>query len=68
VLDKELAQREHLARSGYSIADIAAYPWVQAMAGSYPELFEQAPHVQRWLERVGARPAVQRGMDVPKPG
>jgi GSH-dependent disulfide-bond oxidoreductase len=66
VLEGELAGREYLARSGYSIADIASYPWVKAMGEYFPDLLEDRTHVRRWLERVGARPAVQRGMDVPK--
>ena len=68
VLERELAGREYLARSGYSIADIASYPWVKAMGEYFPDLLEGRTHVRRWLERVGARPAVQRGMDVPKLG
>ena len=52
----------------YSIADMASYPWVQSMAGFHPELVEETPSVRAWIERVGARPAVQRGMAVPKLG
>jgi len=68
VLERELAGREYLARSGYSIADITSYPWVHAMGGYFPELLQGLTHVPGWLARVGARPAVQRGMDVPKAG
>jgi GSH-dependent disulfide-bond oxidoreductase len=68
VLDGALAGREYLASTGYSVADIASYPWVHAMVGYYPELLEGREHVRGWLERVGARPAVQRGMAVPQLG
>ena len=64
VLDGQLARREYLA-GGYSIADIATWPWVKlalpmlaAMGGG------EFPHVAQWVERVGARPAVQRGVAV----
>jgi GST-like protein len=66
VLEKALSTREHLATCGYSMADVAAYPWVHAMVALYPELLEGREHARGWLARVGARPAVQRGMDVPK--
>ena len=68
VLERELSGREYLARTGYSIADIASYPWVKAMQEYFPDLFEGREQVRRWLERVGARPAVQRGMAVPQVG
>ena len=68
VLEGQLTGREYLASTGYSIADIAAYPWVKAMGEFFPELHEGRTQVRRWLERVGARPAVQRGMEVPKVG
>ncbi|MBF5043018.1 glutathione S-transferase family protein [Aggregicoccus sp. 17bor-14] len=68
VLEKALSTGDHVATCGYSMADVAAYPWVHAMVTQYPELLEGREHARKWLERVGARPAVQRGMDVPKRG
>ncbi len=65
VMDKQLGAREYLAGE-YSVADIATYPWLTGFATDYaPDLFENVPNVKAWLERVGARPAVQRGMKVP---
>ncbi len=64
VLDKELARKEFLAGS-YSIADIATYPWVGRHEGHNVKL-EQFPHVKRWFDTISARPAVKRGMVVPK--
>ena len=64
VLDKHLAGHEFLAPA-YSVADIATYPWLVAAAQFYPELMQPLTHVRRWLDTVGARPAVQRGMKVP---
>lgn len=68
VLETALSSREHLA-GDYSIADIATYPWVEAawkpMVGMMPEQAERLGGVRRWLDRVGARPAVVRGMAIP---
>jgi GST-like protein len=64
VLDKELARREFLAGE-YSIADIATYPWVGRHEGHDVKL-EEFPNVKRWFDTISARPAVQRGMQVPK--
>jgi GSH-dependent disulfide-bond oxidoreductase len=64
VLDKELGQREYLAGE-YSIADIATYPWVGRHEIHQVKL-EQFPNVKRWFDAISTRPAVQRGMAVPK--
>ena len=63
VLDKRLAEAEHLAGE-YSIADIASYPWVARHEWHQIELGD-FPNVKRWYDKIGARPAVQRGMKVP---
>jgi len=63
VLDRRLAEREFLA-GDYSIADIATWPWVRIHAWAGIEV-DDLPHLRAWIERVGARPAVQRGVEVP---
>ncbi|HVL35061.1 MAG TPA: glutathione S-transferase N-terminal domain-containing protein [Burkholderiales bacterium] len=50
----------------YSIADIATYPWVMRHF-NFGISLEDYPAVKRWTEAIGARPAVQRGMDILKP-
>lgn len=54
---------------GYSIADIATLGWVRNLIGFYEagEIvgFKDFPHVAAWLERGLARPAVQRGLEIP---
>ena len=65
VLDKRLAASEFLAESEYSIADIASYPWVSRHEWQGVSLADY-PNVRRWVETVGQRPAVQRGMQVPR--
>ncbi len=64
VLDKELGQRKYLAGE-YSIADIATYPWVWRHEVHQVKL-EEFPNVKRWFDAIAARPAVKRGMAVPK--
>ena len=63
VMDARLAGSEYLA-GDYSIADIAVYPWVAQHDWSGVDL-APFPHLSRWFATLGARPAVQRGMDVP---
>ncbi len=64
VLNKELGQREYLAGE-YSIADIATYPWVWRHETHQVKL-EEFPNVKRWFDAISARPAVERGMEIPK--
>jgi GSH-dependent disulfide-bond oxidoreductase len=70
VLDKRLATREWIMGSQYTIADIAIFPWVRNLIGFYAagELvgFADFPNVQRTLEVFVARPAVIRGLEIPK--
>jgi len=64
VLEQTLGQRSYLA-GDYSIADIATYPWVGRHDGHNVKL-EEFPNVKRWFETISQRPAVKRGMAVPK--
>ncbi|MGB0564285.1 MAG: glutathione S-transferase N-terminal domain-containing protein [Spirulinaceae cyanobacterium] len=62
VLDRQLAEQEYVA-GNYSIADMAIYPWV--MAHPYFQVpLDTHPHLERWTETLGARPAVQAGMAI----
>jgi GST-like protein len=63
VLDTRLADREYLC-GDYSIADIAAWPWVR-LHGWAGVAVDDMPHVQRWLDTMTARPACVRGVQVP---
>lgn len=56
VLDRRLAQGEWLA-GDYSIADMAAYPWVVPWRRQNQDL-ESFPHLKRWFDAMRARPAV----------
>jgi GST-like protein len=55
VLNKRLADREFIA-GNYSIADMAAYPWVVPYERQGQKL-EDFPHLKRWFEAIWNRPA-----------
>ena len=61
VLDRRLEGREHLA-GGYSIADIAVFPWTARYEWQGIEL-DEFPNVARWYRAIEQRPAVTRGME-----
>lgn len=65
VLDQRLKDNEYLA-GDYSIADIAHFCWVRGHDWAGVPL-DPYPNIQRWLEPIAARPAVQRGLAVPPP-
>ncbi len=65
ILDKRLGASEYLA-GDYSIADMATWPWVSGHGWSGVSI-EGLGNLERWLNLVGARPAVKRGMAVPPP-
>jgi GST-like protein len=70
VLDRRLANRAWIMGDRYTIADIALLPWVRILTGYYEasELvgIGDFPHVIRTLEVFLARPAVVRGIDIPR--
>ncbi|WP_230166398.1 glutathione S-transferase family protein [Roseomonas sp. CECT 9278] len=65
LLDERLAAVPFLGGAAYSVADVAAYPWV-ARASWAARRVEDTPHLARWFATVGARPAVRRGMAQPQ--
>ena len=65
VLNNQLHDRPYLAGDDYSIADMASYPWATSWQAHGQDI-EEFKYVKRWLEELGARPAVQRGMAVGK--
>ncbi|SEL30862.1 glutathione S-transferase [Bosea lupini] len=70
VLETRLAGRDWLMGDEYTIADIATLGWVRNLVGFYGagELveYDKLKLVPKWLERGLARPAVQRGLEIPK--
>ena len=70
VIDVRLAGRQWIMDEEYTIADISMLGWVRNLIGFYGarELvaFDGFVHVATWLERGLARPAVKRGLEIPK--
>jgi GST-like protein len=64
VMDKRLADRPYLA-DAYSIADMASFPWARTWQTLAQDI-RQFPNVERWLERIASRPAVERGLALKK--
>ncbi|MFM0240372.1 glutathione S-transferase N-terminal domain-containing protein [Paraburkholderia phytofirmans] len=70
VLDRQLEGRDWILGDAYSIADIATFPWVRNLIGFYEagDLvgIQDFPNVTRVLAAFVARPAVAKGLDIPK--
>lgn len=64
VLDKRLENEEYLAGE-YSIADMATYPWLY-FADWCGVPCDDFKNLIRWMNLVGARPLVARGMNIPR--
>ncbi len=65
VLDKALAGKDYLC-GDYSIADIASWTWVTQYNDQIGG-FGDFPHVAAWHDRIAARPAVRRGLEIWRP-
>ncbi|REE19881.1 GST-like protein [Paraburkholderia sp. BL27I4N3] len=70
VLDRQLEGRDWILGDAYSIADIATFPWVRNLIGFYEagDLvgIQDFSNVTRVLAAFVARPAVAKGLDIPK--
>jgi GST-like protein len=70
VLNKRLDGRAWMMGDAYTIVDMAIFPWVRTLVGFYDAGtlvgIEEFPHVTRTLEAFLARPAVIKGLDIPK--
>ncbi|PLZ79900.1 thiol:disulfide oxidoreductase, partial [Fischerella thermalis WC217] len=60
--NKRLSDRSFVAGDNYSIADIAAYPWIVPYERQGQKL-EDFPHLKRWFETIQARPATIRAYE-----
>jgi len=69
VLDARLDGRSYLMGDGYTVADIATFPWIRVLDGFYEAGealgLDQYSNVTAYLERCLARPAVERGLVQP---
>lgn len=72
VLETRLAGRRWIMGEDYTIADVATIGWVRNLIGFYGARdlvdYDSLKNVPAWLERGLARPAVERGLNIPKRG
>ena len=67
VLDRRLAESEHIAGPDYTVADMAIWPWYGGLVKGWlygaAEFLavQEYGHVRRWADAIGERPAVKRG-------
>ncbi len=65
VMDAQLSANRYLAGDEYSIADIITWPWAMLTGRLIDEtVWETFPNLKRWVDEVGARPAVEKGRTV----
>jgi GSH-dependent disulfide-bond oxidoreductase len=64
VLNGQLENSEYIA-GDYSIADMTCYPWIVPHERQQQNL-EDFPHLKRWFESIGSRPAVIRAYEKPQ--
>ena len=63
VMDRRLAKTKYIAGPQYTIADIAIFPWLRSWKNQGID-WNDYPHLKGWFDEIGARPAVQRGVEV----
>ena len=63
VMDKRLATAKYIAGAQYTIADIAIFPWLRSWKNQGID-WADYPRLKDWFDRIAARPAVQRGVEV----
>ncbi|CAF0816734.1 unnamed protein product [Didymodactylos carnosus] len=66
VLDKQLSSNKFISGQEYTIADMCTWPWVNAFfKGHKDKLGDKSfPNVEKWIETIGSRPQVQKGIKV----
>lgn len=65
VMDAQLSANRYLAGADYSIADIITWPWAFLVGRMIDEtVWTTFPNLKRWVDEVGARPAVEKGRHV----
>ena len=66
VLNERLTGRDFISDGGYSIADMACWPWISRFEWQEMDL-NAFPALKDWYVRIAERPATVKGYDVPKP-
>lgn len=60
IMNVQFSKYQYFAGNFYSIADIAAYPWIAGTQKAKAEWYEAVSHVRRWADLMGQRPAVRK--------
>ncbi|MDP4300530.1 glutathione S-transferase N-terminal domain-containing protein [Leptothrix discophora] len=63
VMNKRLAKSTYIGGPGYSIADMAIWPWLRSWKNQGID-WSDFPHLKGWYDEIGKRPAVQRAVEV----
>ena len=63
VMDRRLSEAEYFVGDEYTIVDMAIFPWLRSYEKQGQKM-EDYPNVDRWFEKIGNRPAVQRALKV----
>lgn len=63
VMDRQLQSHDYIAGNEYTIADIAIFPWLRSWQNQGID-WADFPTLKAWFDRIGERPAVQRGVQV----
>ena len=63
VMDKQVGRQGYIAGKEYTIADIAIFPWLRSWQNQGID-WADYPQLRQWFDRIAARPAVQRGVEV----
>ncbi|KAL0572329.1 ATP-dependent DNA/RNA helicase [Marasmius crinis-equi] len=66
VVDARLSKHDYLAGDKYTIADIKSHAWLRLVYRFDIDLAKDYPNVKAWVDRIDARPAVQKGLQVPE--
>ena len=66
ILDSHLENRRYLVADEYTIADMATYPWARAYYWAKVSV-DGLPHLKAWFDRIDARQATQRALEIPEP-
>jgi GST-like protein len=63
VMNRRLAKSKYIGGADYGIADMAIFPWLRSWKNQGIS-WDDHPHLKGWFDEIGARPAVQRGVEV----
>ncbi|GES86039.1 glutathione S-transferase [Rhizophagus clarus] len=67
VLNNALEGKEYLVDNKFTLADAISFPWVRAHFLTGISSIDEFPNLKTWIERIYARPAVKKGLNVPTP-